>query len=85
MPRQKSGNFNSTAYKRSFNEQNYDRLGIVVPKGQKGKIEELAQARQQTVNGLIGSLLQKELGMTDEQWKHPASPENAEASDTEAR
>lgn len=71
MPRQKSGNFNSTDYKRSFNAQAYDRLNIVVPKGQKDNIEQLARMRNQTVNGLVGSLLQRELQMNDEQWKHP--------------
>ncbi len=75
MPRQKSGNFNSTDYKRSFNAQTYDRLNIVVPKGQKAQIEELARLRHQTVNGLVGSLLQREMQLTDEEWKHPPLPE----------
>ncbi len=75
MPRQKSGNFNSTDYKRSFNAQAYDRLNIVVPKGQKENIETLARMRNQTVNGLVGSLLQRELQLSDEEWKHPIPPE----------
>lgn len=76
MPRQKSGNFNSTDYKRGFNAQAYDRLNIVVPKGQKENIEGLARDRGTTVNGLVGSLLQREMQMTDEEWKHPTPREN---------
>lgn len=83
MPRQKSGNFNSTDYKRSFNAQAYDRLNIVVPKGQKARIEELARERKQTVNGLVGSLLQREMRLTDEEWKHPAPPDTEVISATE--
>ena len=75
MPRQKSGTFNSTDYKRNFNAQTYDRLNIVVPKGQKESIEKFAQLRKQTVNGLIGSLLQREMQLTDDEWKHPTPPE----------
>ncbi len=71
MPRTKSGAFNSSDYKRAFNAQAYDRLNIVVPKGQKAHIENLAHERKQTVNGLIGSLLQRELQLTDDEWKHP--------------
>lgn len=80
MPRQKSGNFNSTDYKRSFNAQAYDRLNIVVPKGQKARIEELAMMRKQTINGLIGSLLQRELQMTDDEWRHPSHSDFEESS-----
>ena len=83
MPRQKSGNFNSTEYKRSFNAQAYDRLNIVVPKGQKANVEELARMRGTTVNGLVGSLLQRELQFTDEEWKHPI-PQEPEGSSSDA-
>lgn len=83
MPRQKSGNFNSTNYKRSFNAQAYDRLNIVVPRGQKAQIEELARERKQTVNGLVGFLLQREMQLTDEEWKHPHTPETEAAPSVE--
>ena len=80
MPRQKSGNFNSTDYKRSFNAQTYDRLNIVVPKGQKAQIEQFARDSHKTVNGLIGDLLREKMQLTDEEWKRPPLPETEAAS-----
>ena len=75
MPRQKSGNFDSTNYKRSFNAQAYDRLNIVIPKGQKEPVEALARMRGTTVNGLVNGLLQREMQLSDEEWKHPIPSE----------
>lgn len=76
MPRQKSGNFNSTEYKRGFNAQAYDRLNIVVPKGQKENIENHARLKGYTVNGLVNALLQADMQMNEEQWKRPHPPES---------
>ncbi len=61
--------FSSTEYKRRFNEQAYDRLNLVVPKGRKELIEALAASRGESVNGLIGDLLRQEMGMTETEWK----------------
>ena len=61
--------FSSTEYKRRFNERAYDRLNLVVPKGRKEQIEALAASRGQSVNGLIGDLLRREMGMTETEWK----------------
>jgi len=63
--------FDNTAYKRSFNEKAYDRVSVVLPKGQKTRVEAFAKERGQSVNGIINSLLQNEMGLSDEQWKHP--------------
>ena len=47
----------------------YDSLRIVVPKGRKSTIETYAREHGQSVNGLVNSLLQRELGLSDEEWK----------------
>ena len=60
---------NRTDYKRSFNEKNYDRLAVTVPKGRKLDIEACAKARGESVNGLVNSLLRSVAGMTEEEWK----------------
>ena len=53
--------------------ENYDRIGIKVPKGRKTDIEAFAKNRNLSVNALIASLLQNEMGMSEEEWKR--SPE----------
>ncbi len=63
--------FDSNAYKRGFNERTYDRISVVVPKGQKTHIEAFAKDRGSSVNGIINTLLQREMGLTDEQWQKP--------------
>ena len=66
--------FDSTAYKRSFNEKAYDRISVTIPKGQKPHVEAFAEEKGYSVNGIINSLLQREMGLTDEQWKTPQIP-----------
>ena len=70
----------SNAVKDRWNSKVYDDLRVRVPKGQKEQIEALARERKQTVNGLIGSLLQREMQLTDEEWKRPPLPETEAAS-----
>lgn len=47
----------------------YDSLRIVVPKGRKLTVEAYAREHGQSVNGLVNSLLQREIGLSDEEWK----------------
>lgn len=75
----------SAAVKNRYASKAYDSLRIIVPKGQKVNVEELARMRGTTVNGLVGSLLQRELQFTDEEWKHPTpqKPEGSSSDDGE--
>lgn len=50
----------------------YDRISVLVPKGRKQTIEARAKEIDMSVNGLINSLLQKDVGMSDDEWKAPA-------------
>jgi hypothetical protein len=59
----------STEYKRAFSEKAYDRLAITVPKGRKAAVEAHAKAKGESVNGLVNTLLQADMGLTDEQWR----------------
>ena len=65
--------FDSTAYKRGFNEKAYDRISVTIPKGQKTHVEAFAGEKGYSVNGIINVLLQREMGLTDEQWRKPES------------
>ena len=60
----------STAVKNRWNKKAYDAINLRIPKGQKQVIETFASDRGESVNGLINRLIQTELGLTDEQWKH---------------
>lgn len=60
-----------TMYKREFNEKAYDRISITVPKGQKKAIEAHAKSKEESVNGLVNTLLRVDMGLTKEEWKKP--------------
>ena len=51
----------SAKVKNRYNAKKYDRIGLVVPKGEKEKITAHAAAKGETVNGLIVSLIKKEM------------------------
>lgn len=59
-----------TDQKRSFNEQNYERLSITVPKGQKQAIQAHAEAKGQSINGLVNGLLQADMGLSEDEWRN---------------
>ena len=60
---------------------NYDRINLTIPKGRKTAVEAYAKLHGETVNGLINSLLQREIGLSDEEWK--AKPETEEEAETD--
>lgn len=60
-----------------YMQKAYDNLRIVVPKGRKSDVEQFAQDRGLSVNGLVNGLLMREMGMSETEWK--AKP----ATDTE--
>ena len=63
--------YDKVSYNRNYNEKAYDRISVNVPKGQKPHIETFAEQKGYSVNGIINNLLQREMGLTDEQWKNP--------------
>lgn len=75
MPRPKKYE-NPTDYKRKFNEVAYDRISVTIPKGRKPVVEAFAKSQGETVNGLINNLLQREIGLTSDEWK--AKPEEGQ-------
>ena len=54
--------------------ENYDRIGVTVPKGQKAAIEAHAKSKGQSVNGLVNALLRADMGLKE--W--PELPEDQE-------
>lgn len=63
--------YTSPAVKARWNKKNYDRIAILVPKGQK---EEFAEHVRKTyglsMNGYINWQIRKLLGVSESQW-HP--------------
>lgn len=51
----------SAAVKNRYNKKAYDRITIVVPKGQKDVIRERAEGRGQSINTFIIKAIEKEM------------------------
>ena len=49
--------------------ENYDRIGIKVPKGRKADIEAFAKSKSLSVNAFITLLIQNAMGLSEEDWK----------------
>lgn len=58
---------------KKWNDENmakkYDRIQLVVPKGRKADIDAYAKAHNESVNGIMNTLLREALNMTEEEWK----------------
>lgn len=47
----------------------YDHIHVVVPKGRKKTIDEIAKSQSKTLNGYINDVLTESVGMTKEEWR----------------
>ena len=45
--------FDSNKYRQNFQKENYDRIGVYLPKGTKSKLEQAAKAQNKSVNKYI--------------------------------
>lgn len=59
--------------------ENYDRVGIKLPKGRKADLEAHARSKGESVNGLINALLRADMGLSEEEWKRSAEEAEGEA------
>ena len=59
-------------YINDYNKQNYDHINIMLPKGKKNHIKQIASKNGESINGLINRLLQTELNMSEKEWKDKA-------------
>ncbi len=51
----------SSAVKNRYNEKAYDRINLVVPKGEKDRIKEAAEKNGESVNSLINRVVFEEV------------------------
>lgn len=56
------GGKTSTASRNKYNAKAYDRLNLVVPKGQREQIQEYAKEHGMSLNGYINSLIKADMG-----------------------
>ena len=56
------GGKTSAASKNKWNEKTYDRINLVVRKGQKEQIQEYAKEKGMSLNAYINSLIQADMG-----------------------
>jgi len=59
--------------------ENYDRVGIKLPKGRKADLEAHARSKGESVNGFINALLRADMGLSEEEWKRSAEEAEGEA------
>lgn len=52
---------------------NYDRIEVKVPKGQKAAVEAHAKNKGMSTNALVNALLRQDMRLTEEEWKQAAS------------
>ena len=57
--------FDKVKYNNSFNAKTYDRLNIVVPKGQKAIIQAYAKAQGKSLNAYVVGLIADDMVLTD--------------------
>ena len=53
--------FDKIAYNNQFNANAYDRIAVVVPKGQKEAIKARAESQGESVNAYIWRLIQEDM------------------------
>ena len=63
-------------------KEKYDRIQLVVPKGQKEHIQSAAQQTGESVNGFIWRLIQTELDRIDCSEQHQTAEQTGTLSDT---
>jgi len=63
----------SPTVKDRYNRKAYDRLNIFIPKGQRDVIQAHAADKGTSVNGLVNDLLRADLGVSEDEWRHPAA------------
>lgn len=49
--------------------ENYDRIGLTLPRGRKEDVEKRAKELGQSINSYICALIQSDMGMADNEWK----------------
>lgn len=53
--------YNKVSYNREYNEKNYDRISLTVPKGKKDEIKAYAESKGETVNAYINRLIDEDM------------------------
>ena len=62
-----------------YHKKAYDRLNILIPKGQKGAVETFAAEHGDSVNGLVNGLLREALGLSVSEWKGKSEEQEPDA------
>ena len=63
--------YTSSQVKARWNRKNYDRMAVLIPKGEKGNFTEMARKEYGlTMNGFINMQIRNMLGVKEEDW-HP--------------
>lgn len=61
MARPRKEEFNQIKYQNEYNKSNYDRVGIVMPKGRKDVIKEKAMAARQSMSEYVNQAIEERM------------------------
>jgi hypothetical protein len=61
MARPKKEEFNQIKYQNEYNKSNYDRVGIVMPKGRKDVIKKKAMAAGQSMSEYVNQAIEERM------------------------
>ncbi len=61
-------NTTSSTVRNGWNKENYDKIGITIPKGMRSLVKDFAKKQGMTVNELINMLLRDEIGILKGEW-----------------
>lgn len=73
----------SSAVKKRYNQKTYDRVEIVVPKGDREIIQQAAEAVNESVNQFVGKAVLDRMGL--EEWPHKSTVQNEERGNPDER
>lgn len=75
------GEFNATKYKNEFLKENYDRITLVVPKGQRSVIDSYRTAKgYSSLNAYINDLIRKDMSESEKNGVHIDTINNADGT-----
>jgi hypothetical protein len=62
MPEEKKP-FDETAYKNGYNASHYDRVPLMLPKGERERVKEYAKQHGESLNAFVLRLVRQEMGV----------------------
>ena len=56
---------NQAKYRQEFNKNTYDRMEIIMPKGDKQKVKDYAKSKGESLNGFVNRAIKQAMGESE--------------------